>query len=285
MKYIALLLTLLLFSCGPQTADRYHTGESEEEIVSLLNKREFHKAAWLIESREGSVPADSKMAFLLAQAYLGKAGFEPLEFAAKVSDEQKVESEDERILFPNCSKERIKSARGLPTKCLLKRVYLHAPDADHPDFARARQLLRKAYPVPADTPEWHNTLIGLVETVSFTKRAGTLYIYALKAEGKDARSFNIADLPWIKQQGKEALREGKEALLRAEHSGDKVSRLLTGAKDNVWFERIQGAVQFSKDLGLARLLDFLRERVLKPSDEIQYGPLLDDLREVLARQE
>jgi hypothetical protein len=166
-------------------------------------------------------------------------------------------------------------------KCLLKRVYLHAPTVDNSDFARARALFRKAYPDPAAAPQWVNTLIGMVETISVVKRAGDLFLYAKRLEGKSLGGVNPASIKWLQRQGKEALLEAKEALGRANHAGEKISKILTGTKANEWFERIEGTMKFAKTVGLSRFLDFVRENLLKPADEIRYGETLDKLKATL----
>ena len=53
VKLIAILLAAwgLASACAPESVDRYQTGETNEEIVSLLNNREYGKAVWLIENR------------------------------------------------------------------------------------------------------------------------------------------------------------------------------------------------------------------------------------------
>lgn len=271
----AALLAIALPACAPESVDRYHTGESSEEIVSLLNEREYAKAIWLIENREGKNP-EGETAYLLGQAYLGRSGFEPLGFAAKVSDVEP-ESQAARILFPKCPRERLNSLSGVEMKCLLKRVYLHAPAVDNSDFARARALFRRAYPNPELAPQWVNTLIGMVETVSVVKRAGDLYIHAKNFDGSPL-GVNKAQIKWLQRQGKEAFAEAKEALGRANHAGEKISKILTGTKANEWFERAEGTMKFAKTVGLSRFLDFVRENLLKPSDEIRYGETLDQLK-------
>jgi hypothetical protein len=273
----ALILALALTACAPENAYRYHTAENEEEVISLLNQREFAKAIWLIENREGRSPKGT-MGYLLAQAYLGKAEFEPLAFAARVSEPEPSVPEAEAI-FPRCPKERISSARQVEMRCLLKRVYLHAPPVDNPDFNRARQLLRSAYPDPASSPEWVNTLIGMVETVSLVRRAGDLFVYSRKAGLSDGRiRFNPTDVRWLQAQGRESMNEAREALARANHAGEKVSRFLSTSKANEWFERVEGTMEFAKAVGLSRFLDFVRENLLKPTDEIRYGESLDRLK-------
>lgn len=272
-KSWAFLFLLLLPACAPESVDQYRTGENAEEIVSLLNERDYDKAAWLIENHVGKNP-EGENAYLLAEAYLGKAGIEPLEFASRVAGREP-DSPAATALFPECPKEAIRSIHQVEMKCLLKRVYLQAQGTNAVHLARAQRLFRKAYPNPALSPEWVNTLIGTVEMISLVKRAGDLFLYAKRGR------FNPSHLPWLQSQGRAAHVEAKEALGRANHAGEKISRLLSGARANEWFERAEGAIQFAKEVGLSRFLDFVRENLLKPSDEIRYGDTLDQLKATL----
>lgn len=274
---------LLLSACAPEHADRYTNAETDTEVVSLLNERRYGKAVFLLESRVGKNP-EGEAAFLLAQAYLGRAGIEPLSFAAAVAGPQP-DDERSRALFPECDRGTLAKMNTKEWKCLLKRVYLQAPAADGADFARARTLLRRAYPNPAAAPEWVNSLVGLVETISLVRRAGDLFLYADRQLKQPDLERGPQDLPWLKKHTKEALVEGEAALQRAKYSGEKISRLLTGAKAHDWFERAEDGVSFAKALGLARFMDFLREQALKPSDEIRYGETLDQIRDLLAALE
>jgi hypothetical protein len=170
-------------------------------------------------------------------------------------------------------------------KCILKRVYLRAPKADDPDFARARFLLRRAYPDPAQTPEWVNTLIGLVETISVVSRAGDVYTFA-KGQAPAALILGSqAKLPWLKRQGRLAREEARFAIARAKYGGPKIAGLISGSKADVWFEQVDGTVVYAETVGLPKFLDFVRDHVLKANDEVRYGEMLDRLRDLVAQEE
>ncbi len=272
-KWWLLLISLSAFSaCAPESVEKYHTGETEEQVMSLLNQREYHKAIFLIESRQGQYP-EGKMGYLLAQAYLGKAGLEPLEFAAKIFSEI---PESQELFFPKCERSSQKNLE-LSEKCLLQRVFLFAPSPDSKEMQRARALFRKAYPSAKDAPPWINALIGMVELVSFTKRTGNLYLYAM---GKSALTYTPEDLPWLESQAKNGFQEAKFTLERAEYSGEKISKLLGAKEKNLWFQRAEGTVDFASSMGLRKFYDFLRENLVKPTDEIRYGDALDRLKKV-----
>jgi hypothetical protein len=276
---IFLPLLLLLSACAPESSDRYQNAESSSEVIALFNAGEYNKAIWLMESRHGKEPARAADSFLLAQAYLGRAKFEPLAFAARVSG---VQNTKETNFFRNCTTLAIKKLEETDAKCLLKRVYLQAPEADSSDFARARNLFRRAYPHAAQSPVWVNTLIGLVESVSLIRRAGDLYAYS---RGMRPQLFRQEEASWLKQQGTEGLKEAREALARAEYTGEKTAALLSGIRGNPWFEKTEKGLRFAERLGLSRFLQFVQDTLLKPSDELRYGEILERLRALLDEEE
>lgn len=282
---IALFCIIALNACAPDTSDKYNSANNLEDVISLLNEKEYGKAIWLIETKYGTKPANPEMAYVLGQAYLGRAHFEPLAFAAAVSGPQDFSSPKAKALFPNCGEEPF--SKKMDVKCVLKRVYLLSPAVDGNDFAHARELFRYAYPNPQQTPPWINTLIGIVETVSLVKRVGDLYCYA---KGQKINTiydlyFTVKDVPWLKRTATEAINEARFAVDRAENSSDKISKLLSGYKEDVWFQRIDGAVKFGERMGLPKTLDFIRTYLLKPEDEIRYGDSIDALRAILEAQE
>lgn len=247
------LATLVLAGCAPDAADRYHTAENEAEAVSLLNERAYEKAIWLIENQHGPVPNEPRVTFLLAQAYLGKAGFEALDFAGRVSGPQPAGPEELQELFPTCSRDRLANFSGVPVKCLVKRVYLQAPDADAPDFARARELLRRAYPDPAAAKPEDNTVIGAVETISVVSRAGKIYRFVIQQK-KNPR-FDVAGMLMVQKQVKAAEVEAKEALRRAQFAGEKISKLVSGVNGPQLFDRIKGGIKLKAETGIHGFVD------------------------------
>lgn len=276
-----LFIFLLLAACSSPHADKYNTGETEEEVISLFNEHEYAKAVWLIENRHGRQPEDPNICFLLGEAYLGKAGIEPLVFAAKVTGAQ----QENVGIFPNCSNEKIRSFKETDIKCVLKRVYIVAPDADSKDFKRARELFRIAYPNPSQSPMWVNTIIGMVETISVVNRAGSLYMYARGLQNKGEKlKFSDLDIPWLVRQGQLSIDEADQAIKRAQYSSDKVSKLLGGSAENIWFERTKDGVEFAKAVGLSGLVEFIRNNI-SSSDDLRYGQMLSALQALLESYE
>lgn len=290
MKNVVLgLLTLaLVFACAPRSVEEYHTAENEEEIVRLMNQREYRKVIWLVESREGKSPANKRIAFLLGQSYLGAAGLEPLEVAAKVTEAQDFSGADAHDLFPACPSAAFAAGSDQDPLCLVKRVYFHVPDPDMNEMARARELFRYAYPDPAASPEWANVLVGAVETAAVIKRAGNIFLFAKRAlkNGADqGQRPSDEQLRWFARQLKLILAEADQALQRADHSGDKISQLLTGSGGTVWFDRARGAITWAHRLGLANLFSFLRATMVSEQDETRYGEALDKIRAYLDEQD
>lgn len=282
-KPLLILFTLLACGCAPRSIESYHTAESEEEVTRLLNERAYQKAIFLVESKHGKTPADKNIAFLLGQAYLGKMGFEPLLVASRVSDAQDFSSPEARLLFPGCQTGRLREVKGAEALCLLKRIYLHVPDADLHEFTRARDLFRHAYPVASESPEWVNVLIGMVETASVVKRAGGIYVFVLGLQnGRQMPSD--AELAWVARQIRRVVAESGQALQRADHSGKKISQLLTGTRETELFQKAKMAVKWADTLGLGALFDIFRHNMASPEHEAQFGPVLDKIRVLLDEQ-
>lgn len=278
-KILSFTIISLLLGCAPESSERYKNGETEEEVVSLLNERDYSKAIFLLEQNDPST-LQGKTAFLLGQAYLGRAGIEPLEFASKAMGPQE-DSVAARDLFPECPIGRLNSVKDTKLHCLLKRVYLIAPPADHPDMENARKWFRIAYPDAAKTAPWINTLIGLTETISVIKRVGDVYLFVQQNKNYKASADTKGQVRWLKAHGKKTLEEARHSLQRANHSGDKISQFLNGAKANQWFERIEGTVAYAKEAGITKFLDFVRDNLLKPEQEIKHGESMDKLRVLL----
>ncbi|MGZ3652760.1 MAG: hypothetical protein ACXVB9_05040 [Bdellovibrionota bacterium] len=282
--FLIALLAFLAVGCSPKSIDDYHTAENDEQIVRLLNSRDYGKVIFLIESKSGKMPEDKNTAFLLGQAYLGKAGVEPLQVAGKVSAAQDFSSADAKDLLPSCSSAALDTLSNADPLCLLKRVYFHMPDPDLEEMTRARDLFRHAYPDPATSPEWVNILVGMIETAAVVKRAGEIYLLA-KHVINGQENPSDAQLRWFTRQLKLILDEADQALSRADHSGNKITQLLTGNGGSVWFERVADGVHWAKNLGLANLLDLIRNDFLSPADNASYGPFLDKIRGYLDEQD
>ena len=277
MKRYLLLLPLLLAACAPDRADRLATDDVEKEALNFLNKHEYENAIWLIENRKGPLPDDQKLKFVLGQAYLGKAGIEPLAFAARVSGAQSGGNAEVQALFPDCSNEAIPSFKGTDIKCILKRVFQQAPDADRADLARARELFRRAYPDASQTPAWANTLIGVAETVSLVQRTGKIYLYAMKQKRGENR-FDPAGYVWLAKQTKLVEKEATEALRRAQFSGDKISRLVSGVNGQMLFDRVKESVRFKAETRVNQLLSTLSDKAENEWDrQSRYQDMLDKL--------
>jgi hypothetical protein len=279
-----LVLVLGFVGCAPKSVDDYHTGENEEEIVRLLNQREYGKVIWLVESRDGKEPSNKQTAFLLGQAYLGKAGLEPLELAARVGDAQDFSGADAKDIFPSCASGPLSSMKDTDAACLVKRVYFHVPDPDVYEMARARALFRYAYPDAAAAPEWANVLIGALETACVVKRIGGIYLLA-KHVVKDGQNPTDDQLRWFARQLRAVLDETDQALTRADHTGNKITQLLTGKSGAVWFDKARGAVKWADNMGVAKTYDLLRSYVVDPDGEAQYGQMLDKIRGYLDEED
>ena len=129
-----------------------------------------------------------------------------------------------------------------------------------------------------------NALIGAVETASVLKRVGKIYAFVRQIE-RTRTQPEEHELRWLVRQAKRVLEEGSQAFARADHAGQKISQLLTGNRDFVWFKRAREGIKWADRLGLGALFDLFRENVLGPEEQKQYGDMLDKIRILLDEQE
>jgi hypothetical protein len=150
-------------------------------------------------------------------------------------------------------------------------------------MARARELLRYAYPDPAKTPTSVNVLIGTVEMASLIKRIGTVYLYAQTAiQTNDAPTDQ--QIQWFARQLKESVDEADQTMQRADHTGHLISQVLTGSKGAIWFDEAKGVIGWAEKDGLGGLVDLFKEYALSPQDQEKYNPVLDKIRDYLNKQ-
>jgi hypothetical protein len=134
----------------------------------MIDQRRFSDAILMIEERS---PPEAQARFqpYLAQAYLGRAQFLPMEFAVRVLDAQSGPNESDPSidgLIPNCSRDALETKVPINLRCLMWRLFRHLPAHRSADFSRARDLLEAQFSDPAKTSSGYNALIGIVELAS-----------------------------------------------------------------------------------------------------------------------
>ena len=154
---------LFLAACGSPSAPTLE--QQERRLIQMIDERRFSDAILMIEER--SPPeAQSRFQPYLAQAYLGRSGFLPMEFAASVLDAQNDAREEVDLLIPGCAREQLNTSATLDPRCVLWRLFRHLPKYDSSDFARARELFRAQFADPKKTTSGYNALTGIVELAS-----------------------------------------------------------------------------------------------------------------------
>jgi hypothetical protein len=272
------LASLSLSGCAPENSQRYNSGENGAEIESLLNSREYGKAIWIIESREGKNPADREKKEFLAQALLGRAGFEPLSFGARVAGS--FEEHSQNKLMGSCSKSPIAEKSPASLGCLARRIAILAPRLNRQDLERALALLRQAHPNIRETPPWKNALVGTIELVSLFARVGRLY-EILSSQKREEHLRRESPSRPLKEELLGAWFEAQQALERAQNSGEKINRLLTGSRSIILFRVFSDSATYVEIVGLKKFFDFLRTHASTPTMEIQYGDMIDSIEELL----
>ncbi|MCO5142944.1 MAG: hypothetical protein M9962_07635 [Oligoflexia bacterium] len=285
MKTFYFIALLICFSsCAPSTSEKYNSASSEAEILTLLNEREYHKAIWLIEAQYTKNPKKTDIKFYLAQAYLGKAGFEPLEFIDKIhGDQNKTQSNLWNQFFKNCETRAIFKNESISLHCLFKRIYFNTPEVSSGDFATARSLMRSAYPNPEHTSTWNNTLIGMVELVSLIKRSGDLYMYGKNILTTTEMKKNALNIQWLKAQFTQALIETNECAIRGSYSGDKISKFILKYKSESLYEALNDRFQLSQRLGTLKLLSI--EHNLKNNPDLTINQIREKILAALDDEE
>ncbi len=160
--FLTAILPVLL-ACAPQGANERR---QTDRVIQLLDEKRYDAAIHYLEL-DVPVSERDRLAPYLAQAYLGRSGFEPLEFAYQILAEQRdAEAQSLRSLIPDCDPAALSGVSRVPVRCIVWRVFAHVPDHASPDFARARAILRAKFPEPRTAPAGYNALAGIVEAVS-----------------------------------------------------------------------------------------------------------------------
>lgn len=286
LTHLLLILTAILLAgtaCSPEGAQNFNPGVERGEVMQLLNDRKYDQAVWILESRLTKSPDDPEIRTRLAEAHLGKAGFELLSISSSVLFAGET-IRNER-LFDHCGTEVWASLDTPDTRCLAERVFQRVPEADHPSMARARELLRSTYPDPRLTQPSMNTLIGAVELSSAVYRAADV---ALTARGIPERETQVSKDKLVKllRQVDASLVETREAVRRAEQSQDTIVRIVTGLRSNdSLYRQLERFIELSERLDLPALL----RRAQLASHFIEVDPhtrkILKELREFASQQE
>ncbi len=116
------------------------------------------------------------------------------------------------------------------------------------------------------------------------KRAGGIYLFA-KRLGERRGTPSDNELRWLVRQARQMVKETNESFRRAEHAGNKITQLLTGDPDLVWFRQAKEGMEWAEEVGLGELFETLRETFVSLEDEEKYRETIERIREILKEQE
>lgn len=221
-----LAIAWLLSSCAVGLSEQSRI----DHAYGLLNRRAFSEAVATLEQDLVEHPANPTFSVLLAHAHLGASGFELIRFLSDLSEDQEGIPELGIARMPDCAAEKLATIRRTRLHCVLIRLIKRMPEADDPHVARARVLLREAYPDAALAPEDVNFLSAFVEIGS-----------AISRLRPNAVENHALPLETIQSE----LRHG---IVRARHSYRRIGRYIADLE----------SVDLEEDLGVARLTALLR---------------------------
>jgi hypothetical protein len=271
-----LLVLATVSGCSGSSSQAQAHDQQQVRLTKMLDSRRYDDVIHLIESDSS---AQTAFPDLLAMAYLGRSGFEPLEFASSILAQQ-ADNAALNQLIPGCDPSPIqRSSAQMTVRCVLKRLWAHLPNADEADFSKARDLFRAAYPTPQNTPAQYNALIGLVEAASALSRLGEV---ALKYDEVEATPTQ-ADVDEIFGQIQLAADEAQRTLTRVSFGGSKLSQLLTGLENEpliqntgisaAWLENTELplVIQFANNPDNSVETDAVKAALLQTLDQIVNG--------------
>lgn len=270
------VLSLGGFSCSGNRSSQSNL----DRIKDLMNHGRYFQAIGLLEREQQLDPKNQGIGLLLAEAHLGAAGFELFELASAVFGRQNSVRLN-LIVEPDCSLDQISQVGGFDIRCLVYRVMKHIPDIESYHFVRAKELLRKYYPEPTQSPVDVNFLSALVELSSAIGRVRKMISIDLVNEvisrpGED-RPFVAFEI--IAHQLKRFLDELIKGFKRATHSYQKVSNHLKTIDGRPIVKIGNNYLIFDENLDISRILYFFGSVVHEYGDDID-----DELNELVSEE-
>ena len=144
-----------------------------DQAEDLLNHQLFTQAINFITGELNTNPGNLELESLLANAYMGRAGFELLPTVNKLMGAQNttplgIYNE------PTCDPSAVKSLTELSLTCFLYRLAKVLPAVDNPDVLQAQKIYRTYFPDPTNTSKEVNFAAGTLEAMSAVTRAVAL---------------------------------------------------------------------------------------------------------------
>lgn len=257
--------------------DAQELANQHARFTKMIDQRRYEDVIRILE-RPSDPEAPGRLRFrgLLAMAHLGQSGFEPLRFAGRVLAPQSTADPALDQLVPGCNAKALSRLDSVSLPCLLKRVWSQLPDANDPDFARARSILREEYADLKKASMAQNTLAAIVESASALSRVSRILLrHQLRPTPTEE------DLVFYVTEALAAADEARRVLERVPYASPKLSELLMGVENQFLFARVGLNPVWVRETGVPLLLELVGKT---PADLTQVIPeLLIQLAGILPR--
>jgi hypothetical protein len=263
---------LVLAACS---SNQQLTSEQQQDrVVKMLDERKYSEAIGFIEEQ---VPTGEQARFqpYLAEAYLGRAGFVPLELAARIIDTQSTTDQpDIQGMIPGCTPEPLTGGKTTAARCYLWRLFLNLPDYDQPDFEHARNILRTRFADVKEAGGAYNTLCGLVEVSSTLTSLKKLL---LKFSSLDLKTVSDEEAKAVLAELVVTSRFALESLKRARAIPYfDISKQFTGAPDTI-FKRRKIDIDYIEETGIPLIIRLASSTDTSATVEAWKEKLIDKL--------
>ena len=239
------IFILLLSSCSPSSRDGL---SREDQIVHLLDEKKYSE---VIEGLE--IEPDPALARYLAQAYLGRAGFEPIDFPKQVMAEQVFGMDPIDALIPGCETKPVDAFFEIEVRCALWRILKHLPK-DQADVRTASRILSEI-PQPTDGDRLLQTLTHSILALS------SMQSILLNYEAIDPDAAKDEEIQALFDEIGESAIEAQKALVLAKQIPQfNISELLTGLEKNVLHSGSSRNLQYQEQTGLPLIVKIAQSR-------------------------
>lgn len=257
MRFNLLILLAILCACSSKPTPQIEREQQRDRILKLLDDRRYTDVVQLIELE---VPAHRRHFYqiYLAQAYLGLADFVPTEFANKVLESQNGAIEPSDKLIPRCPRGALRAEDQPPPRCVIWRLFRQLPSPADLHFKKAREILQEAFPVPDQTSDGYNVLIGAVELATAIGDLQTLLTHYLELDPLEASDQEIDELF---DQAAHTAETTLAALTRATAIESRlISEFLSGLKSDSFFVGQGASLNYLEATGLPMIIEILKRR-------------------------
>ena len=245
----ASFMALSAFGVIACTANRSERSETDRAMKSM-DQGNYSQAKQEIQAQLDSHPGDPKLMVLLAEADLGLAGIQLLDFLQTVSEGQAVSTDLDLITMPPCDSGKLEKLKEADIRCIMLRVIQHLPDPDDPNFSEARDLLERAYPDAKVAPLEVNFLSSIVDLGSALGRAKILLQKTAWFRDNQVKSMDRENFHFAVHHLKNELQELTDGFKRARYSYAKISHFVVSMDGKPVIKIGNKELAFGEDIDL-----------------------------------